>query len=164
MDNYFTKHIKGRFKKTSQKMRVPLLILILLVVGVSVSCTSLPDVGPFVDATYQLKSAVAESGKTVASELRYINDGGAEWGDELAENWKARNRAFTAMAAYADSLQAIIASGQGGTQAFQDRRLRLLSQQILSNSSLRTSTKRGLQNPSKMLWSRRILLWSKPLD
>lgn len=117
MENYFTKHIKSRFKKTSQKMRIPLLILILLVVGVSVSCTSLPDVGPFVDATYQLKSAVAESGKTVASELRYINDGGAEWGDQLAENWKARNRAFTAMAAYADSLQAIIASGQGGNQA-----------------------------------------------
>jgi len=117
MEDYFSKDMKGRFTKTSQKRMVPLLILTLLLVVVLVSCKSLPDVGPFVDATYQLKSAVSESGQTVASELRYINDIGAKWSDQLEKDWKARNRAFTAMAAYADSLQAIIASGQGGNQA-----------------------------------------------
>jgi len=93
------------------------LMLILLFTVAAVSCTSLPDIGPFVNATYELKSAVAESGSTVASELWYINDGGTTFANDLTQAWKARNHAFTAIAAYADSLQEIVNSGQKGADA-----------------------------------------------
>jgi hypothetical protein len=88
MEDYFTKNMKQWFHNISHKLMVP--VLMLLFAGASVSCTSLPDVGPFVDATYELKSAVAESGSTVASELQYINDGGTNYADQLTEAWKER--------------------------------------------------------------------------
>lgn len=85
MEEYFIKNIKHWFHKISQKWMVPVLILFLLFAGASVSCTSLPNIGPFVDATHELKSAVAASGSTVASELRYINDDGVMFADQLME-------------------------------------------------------------------------------
>jgi hypothetical protein len=78
-------------------------------------CASLPDIGPFADATHQLKAAVAKSGSTVSDELRYT-EGGKEAAEQLVEAWKARNQAFEAIAAYADSLEAIVSSGNQGAQ------------------------------------------------
>ena len=117
MEDYFDRNMKQWFRNISQKSMVPMLLLILLFACASVSCTTLPNVGPFVDATYELKSAVAESGLTVANELQYIDDGGTQYAVDLTEAWKERNHAFTAIAAYADSLQAIVASGQKGNEA-----------------------------------------------
>jgi len=117
MKDYFKKDMEHRLHFFWAKSLIPGLIAILSFLMVPMGCTSLPDVGPFVDATYELKSAVAESGSTVASELRYIDDDGAQYADQLTQAWKARNRAFTAIAAYADSLQAIVASGQKGSEA-----------------------------------------------
>ncbi len=90
------------------------LILTLLTAG----CASLPDVGPFVDATNQLRSAVASSGATVEAELRMIPAENAA-ADQLARQWAARNQAFAAMADYANSIQAIVDAGNKGAESAQ---------------------------------------------
>jgi len=93
-------------------MQAMLLMLVITATG----CTSLPNVGPFADATHQLKAAVAQSGSTVSDELRYT-EGGKETAEQLDQAWKARNQAFEAIAAYSDSLEAIVSSGNQGAQA-----------------------------------------------
>lgn len=90
--------------------------MFLMLVVIATGCTSLPNVGPFADATHQLKAAVAQSGSTVSDELRYT-EGGKEAADQLVEAWKERNQAFEAIAAYSDSLEAIVSSGNQGAQA-----------------------------------------------
>jgi len=90
--------------------------MLLMLVVTATGCTSLPNVGPFADATHQLKAAVAQSGSTVSDELRYT-EGGKEAAEQLVEAWKARNQAFEAIAAYSDSLEAIVSSGNQGSQA-----------------------------------------------
>ena len=92
---------------------LPLLSLFLIAAG---GCASLPDVSPFVDATYQLKSAVVESGKVVADELRNM-EGGEPHAKKLNETWDKRAKAFAAIAFYADSLQAIVSSGEKGAES-----------------------------------------------
>ena len=99
----------------SRKWRTMQAILLMLVVTAT-GCTSLPNVGPFADATHQLKAAVAQSGSTVSDELRYTK-GGKDAAEQLVEAWKARNQAFEAIAAYSDSLEAIVSSGNQGAQA-----------------------------------------------
>lgn len=99
----------------SGKWRTMQAIFLLLVVTAT-GCTSLPDIGPFADATHQLKAAVAQSGSTVSDELRYTT-GGKETADKLDKAWEARNQAFEAIAAYSDSLEAIVSSGNQGAQA-----------------------------------------------
>jgi hypothetical protein len=99
----------------SRKWRTMQAMLLMLVVTAT-GCTSLPDVGPFADATHQLKAAVAQSGSTVSDELRYT-EGGKETAEQLDQAWKARNQAFEAIAAYSDSLEAIVSSGNQGAQA-----------------------------------------------
>jgi tetratricopeptide (TPR) repeat protein len=90
--------------------------MFLMLIVTATGCTSLPDIGPFADATHQLKAAVAQSGSTVSDELRYT-EGGKETAEQLDEAWKARNQAFEAIAAYSDSLEAIVSSGNQGAQA-----------------------------------------------
>ncbi|NVM23998.1 MAG: hypothetical protein HWN68_19740 [Desulfobacterales bacterium] len=90
--------------------------IFLMLVVTATGCTSLPDIGPFADATHQLKAAVAQSGSTVSDELRYT-EGGKETADKLDKEWEARNQAFEAIAAYSDSLEAIVSSGNQGAQA-----------------------------------------------
>jgi len=92
-----------------------MLVMFLMLVVTATGCTSLPEIGPFTDATHQLKAAVAQSGSTVSDELRYT-EGGKETADKLDEAWKERNRAFEAIAAYSDSLEAIVSSGNQGAQ------------------------------------------------
>ena len=94
------------------------LFILLLLMCFSGGCASLPDVRPFVDATYQMKSAVAQAGTTVTVELRYM-EGGEAHADRLAEAWEARNKAFAAIAAYSDSLHAIVAAGEQGAKTGQ---------------------------------------------
>ncbi|MHC4105203.1 MAG: hypothetical protein ACYSR9_09700 [Planctomycetota bacterium] len=98
----------------SRQWRTTQLLLLMLVL-IMTGCASLPDIGPFADATHQLKAAVAKSGSTVSDELRYT-EGGKEAAEQLVEAWKARNQAFEAIAAYADSLEAIVSSGNQGAQ------------------------------------------------
>ena len=93
------------------------LMKYLLIVGLT-GCASLPNVGPFVDASNQLRSAVATSGTTVEAELRLI-PGGAAFADQLEQNWEARNKAFAAMAGYSSSLKAIVDAGHEGAVAAQ---------------------------------------------
>ncbi|MHC4534549.1 MAG: hypothetical protein ACYS6K_11410 [Planctomycetota bacterium] len=100
--------------KWSGKWRTMLVMFLMLVITAT-GCTSLPDIGPFTDATHQLKVAVAQSGSTVSDELRYT-EGGNQTADKLDEAWKERNQAFEAIAAYSDSLEAIVSAGNEGAQ------------------------------------------------
>jgi hypothetical protein len=102
------------------KRGIPLLLLgieLWLVAGIT-GCAPLPKVGPFVEASNQLRSAVAASGTTVEAELRLMPDG-ARYADQLEQQWEARNKAFVAMVAYANSLQAIVDAGNEGAASAQ---------------------------------------------
>ncbi|HUT46921.1 MAG TPA: hypothetical protein VMX36_11595 [Sedimentisphaerales bacterium] len=111
--NFQEQHISNRNR--SRELRTMQVMFLMLVVTVT-GCASLPNIGPFADATHQLKAAVAKSGSTVSDELRYT-EGGKEASEQLVEAWKARNQAFEAIAAYSDSLEAITSSGNQGAQA-----------------------------------------------
>ena len=91
--------------------------LLFLIAALS-GCTSLPNVAPFVDASDQLRSAVATSGATVEAELRLM-DGGSGFADQLKKNWEARNEAFAGIVAYANSLKAIVDAGDEGAASAQ---------------------------------------------
>ena len=79
-----------------------------------VSCTSLPDPGPFVVATAELDEAVRASGRAVTDEFGRMTNGPGLV-QEFTKAWKAREAVLRAMVAYADSLRSIVAAaGQAG--------------------------------------------------
>lgn len=83
-------------------------------------CRSLPDVQPFTDATIGLRSAVASSGAAVVGELGQVEITGAkEEVGKLKDAWAERNRLFTALVQYANSIQSIVDAGRGGAAAAQ---------------------------------------------
>jgi len=92
-----------------------MLMMFLALVAMVTGCAPFPDVGPFADATRQLKAAVTQSGSTVSDELRYA-EGMEDAADKLDEAWKERNLAFEAIVAYSDSLEAIVSSGNKGRE------------------------------------------------
>jgi hypothetical protein len=81
-----------------------------------VSCTSLPDVGPFVEATTEVRSAVAQAGTTVEEELGRMN-GGAESAEDLKTQWATRIEALNAMVDFSESLQSITSASRQGAQS-----------------------------------------------
>jgi hypothetical protein len=93
------------------------LITLLMIVGLA-GCASLPNVGPFVDASNQLRAAVATSGSAVEAELRLMPNA-AQSADQLKKNWEARNQAFAAIASYSSSLKAIVDAGNEGAASAQ---------------------------------------------
>ena len=98
----------------SRGLRTVLTVLLGLVL-MATGCAPFPDIGPFADATRQLKAAVAQSGSTVSDELRYAGDMD-DAADKLDEAWKERNLAFEAIVAYSDSLEAIVNSANKGRE------------------------------------------------
>jgi len=92
--------------------------LVFLPVALLSGCASLPEVGPFVEASAQLRAGVASSGEAVAAELKRI-EGGAKLADQLATEWAQRVKACDALVRYADSLQAIAKAGREGRQTAQ---------------------------------------------
>ena len=97
-------------------VRIAGSFLLLLIAASSFGCASLPETGPFVDATIELRSAVAASGSTVEAELRRMN-GGQKYANQLANDWAARIQAVDALVVYAESLRGIVKAGQEGGQA-----------------------------------------------
>ena len=93
------------------------LMNLFLIIGLT-GCASLPNLGPFVDASNQLRSAVATSGATVEAELRLLPNGN-DSADQLKKNWQERNKVFTAIAAYSSSLKAIVDAGNQGAASAQ---------------------------------------------
>jgi hypothetical protein len=83
----------------------------VLVLG---GCASLPDVGPFVEATSQYRSAVVAGGMAVDSELRATTK---EKAAEFAKEWAVRIQATDALVSYSRSIAAIVASGTQGAEA-----------------------------------------------
>ena len=102
--------------RRSCAVRIASSFLLLLIAVSSVGCASLPELGPFVDATLELRSAVAAVGSTVEAELQRMQ-GGQKYADRLAKEWAVRIQAVDALVAYAESLRAIVKAGQEGGQA-----------------------------------------------
>jgi len=94
-----------------------LRIELLLIAGIT-GCAPLPKIGPFVEASNQLRSAVAASGTTVEAELRLMPDG-TDSANKLRQQWEVRNKAFAGIAAYANSLKAIVDAGNEGAASAQ---------------------------------------------
>lgn len=90
--------------------------LILIFCWVAVSGCQLPDLGPYVGGTAELKAAVAAAGAAVEQDLRNLPDG-AERADKLRLLWAARNQAMSALLRYAQSLDAIVAAGNSGAES-----------------------------------------------
>lgn len=77
-----------------------------------------PSIGPFVDATVQVRSSVAATGSAVESELRLMPDG-QEYAEQLNKLWPIRVETADALVAYASSLKAIVDAGDQGTASAQ---------------------------------------------
>jgi hypothetical protein len=78
-------------------------------------CAALPDIGPFVEASAQLRSGVTSSGNAVVAEVRRLK-GGEKLANQLATDWTVRVRMCEALARYADSLHSIAKAGAEGRQ------------------------------------------------
>lgn len=111
--NFRTKDSSKRTKNTKKILQV-LQSLILTCLATS-GCASLPEVGPFVDASRGLQAAVSTTGKAVEQELRDLGDDSNA--DQLKSHWKARNMAFAGMVDYSTSLQAIVEAGNKGSDS-----------------------------------------------
>jgi len=86
------------------------------VLGLAAACATPPRVGPFVEATVEVRSAVVTAGSTVEAELKQM-DAGENYAVRFHELWGTRVRAMDALVAYADSLQAIASAGEEGQEA-----------------------------------------------
>jgi hypothetical protein len=80
------------------------------------ACTHLPDVGPFVQSTAEVRSAVITAGTVAIEELKYLPDG-ATYAEKLSAQWQSRVRAMDGLVDYADALQSIVAAGSQGASS-----------------------------------------------
>ena len=81
-------------------------------------CATLPDVQPFTDATVSLRSAVASSGAAVVGELQRVEIPGVKSNAAALETaWVERNKLFTSLVDYANSLQGIVDAGKTGAES-----------------------------------------------
>lgn len=78
-------------------------------------CGSLPDTGSFVDASVQLRSALASSGAVVAGELDRAKQ--KDEARKLRDLWGRVNGAADAMAAYSESVGGIVSAGKAGSES-----------------------------------------------
>lgn len=101
---------------TLPRLQTIVRLLFLLCCLMGAGCASLPNVGPFVEASNQLRSAVSTSGATVVAELRLIPNGVGS-ADRLQKQWESRNKAFEGVAVYANSLQSIVEAGNQGAKS-----------------------------------------------
>ena len=96
-------------------MMIDKSMVLVVVAWAMVGCSSLPEVGPFADATIELNSAIDLGGKTVVAELRTME--ATSQADTLEEAWKARTAAGGALVTYAESLRAIVSAGHSGKES-----------------------------------------------
>ena len=91
---------------------------VVLVAWLFAGCANLPDVQPFTDATVSLRSAVASSGAAVVGELQRVEISGVKSNATALEAaWVERNKLFTSLVDYANSLQGIMDAGQTGAES-----------------------------------------------
>ncbi len=74
-------------------------------------CTTLPDIGPFVEATSELRNAVISAGSAVQTELSAMEKGNC-YAEQFTQEWKPRVKAMTSLIDYADSLSGIVKSSE----------------------------------------------------
>src|SRR5215207_2436930 len=99
-------------------MACPRVLFLSAAIALLAGCTTLPDTQPFTDATVGLRRAVAASGSAVVSGLKTAPlPAVSAQGKKLEEAWAVRNKAMSALVAYASSLQAIADAGQEGAES-----------------------------------------------
>lgn len=95
------------------------LIVALASAGAGVvasGCAStLPDVGPFVDATNQFRAAIVSGGRAVDADLRAI--AADDQAKQFAAQWEKRVRAADALASYSNAIGALVSAGSEGGAA-----------------------------------------------
>lgn len=96
-------------------MRREITAIVALWSGLTVlgACTPLPDLGPFVQSTAAVRSAVITAGTVTIGELWSLPEGGPA-AEQVAAQWPARVRAMDGLVAYADTLHAIVVTGSHG--------------------------------------------------
>ena len=111
--------MKSAARRSPRLDRRPVGALLgLVLVTILAGCASTPDIGPFTDATVSLRGAVASAGAATVAELGRTDLPNAQvQAQNLAAAWTERDRFFTALVAYANSLQAIVDAGQSGADA-----------------------------------------------
>ncbi|MCU0969142.1 MAG: hypothetical protein MUF03_10045 [Rubrivivax sp.] len=80
-------------------------------------CGTLPDAGPLVDASVQLRSAVASAGSATEVELRAAER--AAQADDFRAAWAVTDRSVAALVTYAESLSALVQAGRAGGDSVQ---------------------------------------------
>jgi hypothetical protein len=80
------------------------------------ACTHLPDVGPFVQSTTEVRSAVITAGSVAVDELKSMPDG-VTYAEKLSAQWQSRLRAMDGLIDYADALRSIVAAGEQGASS-----------------------------------------------
>ncbi len=118
----------------------PVVVVVTSTVLALGGCTSLPDVGPFVEATTEVRSAVVLAGNTVVDELRRMEDEDSSeqkrW-RTLEEQWSTRVQSLDAVVDFSESLQAIVSASQQGAQ----------SVEALADSATQLASAAGLAVP-----------------
>lgn len=100
--------------KPFHPLRALALATALLGTGMA-GCTTTPDVGPFVDSSAALHSAMVSTGNSVAFELE-VNEL-SDRSKAFTQAWATSIEATEALVAYAESLEQIVSSGQQGKQS-----------------------------------------------
>jgi hypothetical protein len=101
-----------RLDATALLRRFARALGLAVAVSAAAGCASLPDAGPFVDATTQYRSAIVASGAAIEGELREIR--ATPQADAFAKEWSVRIRAADALVAYSRSLAGIVSAGNDG--------------------------------------------------
>ena len=104
--------VRAQFSATASLPRLLRALGVTVAVSAAGGCASLPDAGPFVDATSQYRSAIVASGGAIEGELREIR--ATAQAEKFAGEWSVRIRAADALVAYSRSLAAIVAAGNEG--------------------------------------------------
>ncbi len=99
---------------TVKQNSVSALSVLFVLVGLC-GCASLPDVGPFVNATNKARKSVQSAAVAVEVELRHMGDD--ENAKQLRSVFEHRNKAYDALFEYSNSLQAIVSAGNKGAES-----------------------------------------------
>ncbi len=87
-------------------------LLLLMAVAAAPACRSVPNVGPFVDATSALHVVVAAVGTEIESQLVDV-----DLRHRFKDTWERRVAAMQAMADYASGLAQVVEAGRSGEMA-----------------------------------------------
>ena len=114
----------GKGPKMKSTLISAKLVVVLLVSALLSSCTSIPDIQPFADATANLATALNKGYGQTENQLATLEAENAALKvaanaklTELRARWKPTKAAINALVAYTDSLAALAKAGKTGQEA-----------------------------------------------